>query len=31
VGLAEKIVGESLDDKLQKELIDRYLAELESL
>lgn len=31
VGLAEKIVGESLDDKMQKGLIDRYLAELERL
>lgn len=31
VGLAEKIVGESLDDKMQKDLIDRYLADLEQL
>jgi F-type H+-transporting ATPase subunit b len=31
VGLAEKIVGGSLDDKVQQDLIDRYLAELESL
>jgi F-type H+-transporting ATPase subunit b len=31
VGLAEKIVGESLDDKMQKDLIDRYLADLERL
>jgi len=31
VGLAEKIVGESLDDKMQQDLIDRYLADLERL
>lgn len=31
VGLAEKIVGGSLDDKLQKDLIERYLTELETL
>ena len=31
VGLAEKIVGGSLDGKLQQELIDRYLADLEKL
>ena len=31
VGLAEKIVGGSLDDKIQKDLIERYLTELESL
>jgi len=31
VGLAEKIVGGSLDDKIQKDLIDRYLTELETL
>lgn len=31
VGLAEKIVGGSLDDKIQKDLIERYLTELETL
>ncbi len=31
VGLAEKIVGGSLDDKIQQDLIDRYLADLERL
>lgn len=31
VGLAEKIVGGSLDDKMQKDLIDRYISELERL
>jgi len=31
VGLAEKIVGGSLDDKMQKDLIERYLTELETL
>ncbi|MGH8914360.1 MAG: F0F1 ATP synthase subunit B [Acidimicrobiia bacterium] len=31
VGLAEKIVGESLDAKMQKALIDRYLDDLERL
>lgn len=31
VGLAEKIVGESLDAKTQQALIDRYLADLERL
>jgi F-type H+-transporting ATPase subunit b len=31
VGLAEKIVGESLDGKLQQGLIDRYLQDLERL
>ncbi len=31
VGLAEKIVGGSLDDKMQQDLIDRYLADLERL
>ena len=31
VGLAEKIVGGSLDNKMQKDLIDRYLADLEKL
>jgi F0F1-type ATP synthase membrane subunit b/b' len=31
VSLAEKIVGGSLDDKIQKDLIERYLTELESL
>lgn len=31
VSLAEKIVGGSLDDKIQQELIERYIAELERL
>lgn len=31
VGLAEKIVGESLDGEMQKGLIDRYLADLERI
>jgi F-type H+-transporting ATPase subunit b len=31
VGLAEKIVGESLDGKVQQGLIDRYLEDLERL
>ena len=31
VGLAEKIVGGSLDGKMQQDLIDRYLADLEKL
>jgi F-type H+-transporting ATPase subunit b len=31
VGLAEKIVGESLDAKMQQGLIDRYLDDLERL
>lgn len=31
VGLAERIVGGSLDEKLQKDLIERYLTELETL
>ncbi|MGA7096519.1 MAG: F0F1 ATP synthase subunit B [Acidimicrobiia bacterium] len=31
VELAEKIVGESLDDKIQKDLVERYLADLERL
>jgi F-type H+-transporting ATPase subunit b len=31
VGLAEKIVGGSLDEKMQQDLIDRYLADLEKL
>jgi F-type H+-transporting ATPase subunit b len=31
VELAERIVGGSLDDKMQKDLIERYLAELETL
>ncbi len=31
VGLAEKIVGESLDGKVQQGLIDRYLDDLERL
>ena len=31
VGLAEKIVGGSLDGKVQQDLIDRYLADLERL
>lgn len=31
VGLAERIVGSSLDGKVQQDLIDRYLAELETL
>jgi F-type H+-transporting ATPase subunit b len=31
VGLAEKIVGESLDAKVQQGLIDRYLEDLERL
>lgn len=31
VGLAEKIVGESLDAEMQQGLIDRYLADLERL
>jgi F-type H+-transporting ATPase subunit b len=31
VGLAEKIVGEALDDKVQQGLIDRYLEDLERL
>lgn len=31
VGLAEKIVGGSLDGKMQQDLIDRYLADLERL
>lgn len=31
VGLAEKIVGESLDGRMQQDLIDRYLADLEKL
>ena len=31
VGLAEKIVGGSLDGKMQQDLIDRYLADLERI
>lgn len=31
VELAERIVGGSLDDKMQKDLIERYLTELETL
>jgi F-type H+-transporting ATPase subunit b len=31
VGLAERIVGGSIDEKMQKDLIERYLAELETL
>ena len=31
VSLAERIVGSSLDEKLQQDLIDRYLADLEKL
>jgi len=31
VGLAERIIGESLDAKMQKDLIDRYLDDLERL
>jgi F-type H+-transporting ATPase subunit b len=31
VGLAEKIVGGSLDGKMQQDLIDRYLADLEKI
>ncbi|HET9201839.1 MAG TPA: F0F1 ATP synthase subunit B [Acidimicrobiia bacterium] len=31
VGLAERIVGGSLDGKMQQDLIDRYLADLEKL
>jgi F-type H+-transporting ATPase subunit b len=31
IGLAEKIVGESLDGKVQKDLVERYLTDLERL
>jgi F-type H+-transporting ATPase subunit b len=31
VGLAEKIVGGSLDEKMQQDLIERYMADLEKL
>jgi len=31
VGLAERIVGGSIDEKMQKDLIERYLTELETL